>query len=124
MTRPRKRQFVPSMMAALEGRCLLAATPVAVWLGQDGHDLAGGPTAGVGDGIMDVHIALSGLPANDPIETIQMLGYGAGEWDLNVKSYSPYGGVLQQAPGATTADWFIDVYRNETGREARFDARR
>ncbi len=116
MTKSRKRRIVSLPITVLEGRRLLATTPVAVWIGQDGHDLAGGPTAGVGDGIMDVHIGLSSLPANDPIETIQMLGYGAGEWDLNVNSYSRYGGVLEQAPGASTADWFVDVYQNETGR--------
>ncbi|MCA1685001.1 MAG: hypothetical protein LC745_03260 [Planctomycetia bacterium] len=115
MTRLRKRQFLP-LSDALEGRCLLSGTPAAVWVGQDGHDLAGGATPLAGNGIQDVHISLSGLPADAPITAIQMLGYGRGEWDLNVAAYSQYGGVLQQAAGATTADYYVDAYENETGR--------
>jgi len=115
MTRSRKRRFVP-LAATLEARRLLSGTPTAAWLGQDGLDLAGGATAGTGNGIQDVHVALGGLPAGDPIQKIQMFGYGRGEWDLDVNTYSRYGGVLRQAPGATSADWYFDVYETETGR--------
>ncbi len=115
MRRHLKRQFFPRV-DLLEARCLLSVTPTATWIGQDGHDYAGGATPGSGNGIQDVHIVLAGLPANDPISKIQMLGYGAGEWDYNAASYSQYGGVLFQSTGATSADWYIDVYQNETGR--------
>jgi hypothetical protein len=95
---------------------LLASSPTATWLGQDGHDLAGGNSSGAGNGVQDIHVLLSGLPASDPISAIDVTAYGGGEWRVNFGSFNMYSGVLIQAAGATTAGLYLDPYQNETGR--------
>jgi hypothetical protein len=116
MTRPRNRQFVPQVIA-LEGRSLLSGTPTAIWIGQDGQDLAGGATPLAGNGVQDIHIELTGLPTNKSIDTIYILGYGGGGWVVNIGPYAPYDGVLEQSPGSSTADLYVDPYQTETGRQ-------
>ena len=116
MIRVRKRAFSPCL-ASLEGRCLLSATPAAAWLGQDGHDLAGGATLGVGNGVQDVHIILSGLPSGESIHSVLLLGYGGGGWNINAGVYKPeFSGEMIRASGSTTADLYVDPYVTETGR--------
>ena len=115
MTRPtRKRR---PALERLEERCLLAVTPTAAWIGQDGHDFAGGATPGAGNGVQDIHIALSNLPANLSVSTVDVIGDGGGEWLVNIGSYSQYNGDLFQNPGATTADLYLDPYQVEAGRK-------
>jgi len=119
MTRPRKRPS-PLSVLPLERRCLLSGTPTAVWIGQDGHDLAGGASPLVGNGVQDVHVVLYGLPADRAIGSMQLLGYGGGGWVVNVGPYNPvYSGAAVRSPGATAADLYLDPYTAETGR--RFD---
>jgi hypothetical protein len=118
MTRPtRKRRFAFPGLERLESRCLLAGSPSAVWLGQDGHDFVGGATPGAGNGVQDVHIALSNLPANLSIATVEVIGDGGGEWVVNIGPYNQYNGDLFRTPSATTADLYIDPYQVETGRK-------
>lgn len=113
--RPRFRAAMPSAVE-LEQRRLLSSVPAAVWLGQDGHDYAGGASPLAGNGVQDIHVALSGLPANDPIATVDVQGYGGGQWVVNIGPYNQYNGALFQSPGATTADLYLDPYQVETGR--------
>ncbi len=113
--RPRCRAVTPSVLE-LESRRLLSTLPTAVWLDQDGHDYAGGATPLAGNGVQDIHIALSDLPANDPIETVDVQGDGGGEWVVNIGPFNQYNGALFQTPGATTADLYVDPYQTETGR--------
>jgi hypothetical protein len=112
----RRRRFSPSLLP-LEHRRLPSASPTAIWIGQDGHDLAGGQTALAGNGVQDIHVALSGLPAAKSIASVDMTGYGGGEWVVNIGPYNMYNGVLVQPSGSTTADLYVDPYQTETGRQ-------
>ena len=116
MTRPRRR-FPRDPGPPLEPRVLLSGVPAAVWLGQDGTDVAGGTAPLAGNGVQDVHVAISGLPADDPIRSLEVIGDGGGEWTVNLQPYSAFTGVLDQAPGSTTADLFLEPYQTETGRK-------
>ena len=99
MTRPtRKRRPALAGFERLKKRCLLAGSPTATataaWIGQDGHDFAGGATPGAGNGVQDVHIALANLPANLSIATVDLIGDGGGEWVVNIGPYNRYNGDL------------------------------
>ncbi len=115
MTRSRKNRCVPSI-TTLEPRCMLSSVPSASWLGQDGHDLAGGLTAGTGNGVQDIHVALSGLPTGRAINSIDVRGFGGGEWVVNIGPYNVYNGVLSRAAGSIKGDLYLDPYINESGR--------
>jgi len=115
MRQSRKNCFRPAI-AELEPRCLLSTVPAANWIGQDLHDFAGGLNPGTGNGVQDIHIALSNLPAARTITSIDVKGYGGGEWVVNIGAYNVYNGVLQRTAGSTTADLYLDPYMNETGR--------
>ncbi|GAC1470050.1 MAG: hypothetical protein NVSMB9_14680 [Isosphaeraceae bacterium] len=117
MTRPRSRKFLPAV-TLLEARSLLSTIPTATWIGQDGHDLAGGAAPLAGNGVQDIHLTLAGLPADRSIASMRLDGYGGGGWIVNVGPYnSTFSGALIRANGATTADLYVDPYRVETGRE-------
>lgn len=114
--RPRSRRWVPWVIA-LEDRCLLSGGPVASWLGQDGHDLAGGASPLSGNGVQDIHILISGLPSNHAVASMDVQGYGGGDWRVNLGPYSPFNGAFEQSAGATTGDLYLDPYQTETGRQ-------
>ena len=117
MFRHRTRRL-PLLVEVLETRQLLtAALPLALWLGQDGHDHAGGPSAGAGNGIQDMHFLLENLPISVSVTGVRVMGYGGGEWDVNLGPYSPFNGFLTQTKGAATADLYLDPYQVETGRQ-------
>lgn len=117
MRRPRRRRLVPTV-TLLEDRRLLSGSPTAVWVGQDGHDYAGGAQPLAGNGVQDIHIALANLPAARGITSINMLGYGGGGWVYNIGPYYPTSsGALIRTPGSTTADFYVDPNRVEAPRE-------
>jgi hypothetical protein len=116
MKRLRKRLLAPSLLF-LEARRLLSGTPAALWIGQDGHDFAGGATHGIGNGVQDVHVVLSGLPVNNAVSSVLLLGFGGGGWNINSGPYSSvYSGYMARAAGSTLADLYLDPYVPETGR--------
>ena len=100
----------------LENRCLMTGLPAASWIGQDGHDLAGGLAPHTGNGVQDIHIAISGLPPNNPIASLDVRGYGGGDWPVNLGPYNVYNGALVQPAGSTSADLYLDPYMDEAGR--------
>jgi hypothetical protein len=113
MKRPRK---TAPRIDRLEPRRLLSLA--GTWLGQDGHDLTGPSVVAAPSGVQDVHIALTGLPAERTVRSIELLGLGGGAW--------VYGeGWGWAAPfvrsGATTGELFFEPYQVETGRP--FDVR-
>src|SRR4051812_2027554 len=64
MTTRRKRSTTPMVME-LEGRLLMSGQGLTgLWRGQDGHDLVGPSSAVGGDDVQDIHIAVTGLPAD------------------------------------------------------------
>lgn len=105
------------MLTPLEGRRLLSGVPAAVWVGQDGHDLAGGATPLTGNGVQDIHVVLSDLPAGRSIRSMEIRGYGGGGWVVNGPTYyAAYSGALVRADGASNADLYLDPYEAQTGR--------
>lgn len=73
-----------------------------------------------GNGVQDVHIALSNLPKTKAIRSVLVLGDGGGGWVYNIGPYyASSSGVLVQTAGASTADLYVEPYQVETGR--RFD---
>src|SRR5690242_17720585 len=114
MPRCRRRYHARLHVCELEPRCLLTG-PSAVWIGQDGHDLAGPSSTLAPDNVQDIHVALSGLPTNHAIAKVDITGYGGGEWWVN-GPYGPWAGALVRSPGASTADLYLDPYQVETGR--------
>ena len=121
MTRPRRRR-TPGV-GGLEPRCLLtvpAPVPVAVWIGQDDHDLAG-PSSTLGpDGVQDIHIELTNLPTNLQIVGVDVRPYGSGEWTYNGVG-NHWALAVVRAPGSATADLYMDPYQVETGRPYQID---
>ena len=92
-----------------------SAAMSATWLGQDGHDYAGPGTVAAPDGLQDVHVTLTGLPAGKSVTSANLIGIGGGGWQVGGHSGAP-AAVLKQAPGATTADLYFRPTRRETGR--------
>jgi hypothetical protein len=117
--RRRSKRIQPALaprLGELESRCLLSSSePVGTWIGQDGHDLTNLTSTLGPDGIQDIHIALSNLPANETIVAAQILPLGGGEWEYN-GSFGVAAAALIRSPGSTTADLYLDPYQAETGR--------
>ncbi len=116
MRKSRNVRHVPHL-AALESRCMLTAGPVAAWIGQDGHDFAGGLSPQTGNGVQDIHVGLSALPADRAIVSLDVRGFGGGDWPVNIGAYNVYNGVLFRTSGSTTAELYLDPYINESGRQ-------
>jgi len=92
-----------------------SSRPIARWLGQDGRDLVGPSPKLEPSDVQDIHVSLHGLPANKTITRATMKGYGGSQWDYN----GPYGSwkaVLERKEGSTTADFYGEPDRVETGR--------
>ena len=78
--------------------------------------MGGGPTPEEREnGVQDVHIALSGLPARREVVHALLRGHGSGEWEFNGR-YTPWTATLRRPPGSTSADLFIEPTSVETGR--------
>jgi hypothetical protein len=105
-------------LGTLEPRCLLAGSqPTAVWLGQDGHDLVGGSSASSpADGVQDIDILLSNLPAGLTITTAQINGDGGDLWIYNNTVWNPWSAMVVPVAGTSQAHLYIDPDRVETGR--------
>jgi hypothetical protein len=111
--RPRPRRAARSgPVAPLEPRTLLAT---AAWLGQTGQDLVGPYPAERADGIQDVQVRVTGLPADRPIVSAELMGLGGSRWTYNLPG-SSWRAAVRQAAGSTTADLFVEADRLETGR--------
>ncbi len=92
---------------------MLDGNPSGVWIGQDGHDLVG-PSSTIGpDGVQDIHIALSNLPAS-AIAWANIQPLGGGDWQFN--GSGAWAADILQNPGASTADLYVEPYQTETGR--------
>src|SRR5262245_34679882 len=74
--RDRRLRTTPAL-EGLERRSLMSIA--ASWLGQDEADLTGthGPGA---DGVLDIHIGLSGLPAERGLALVDVRPLGGGRW--------------------------------------------
>jgi hypothetical protein len=94
---------------------VVVAAPAGVWLGQDGADLVGPAPLSGPDGLQDVHIRLTGLPADRIVTAVEVVGLGGGRWRSDGLGGS--GAVaLVRAPGATTAELYFAPSAREVGR--------
>jgi hypothetical protein len=100
----------------LETRQVLSGPPSGTWIGQDGHDLVGSSSTAGPDGVQDIHVALSGLPAGNPVAFADIQGLGGGEWQFHGQPGGPWAAALVQGQGATTADLYFDPTQVENGR--------
>ncbi len=119
MRKSAQRRARTIALERLEDRSLLSSSttsPMGIWLGQDGHDLVGPSSTPGPDGIQDMHIELTGLPSNLSISSAVVYGDGSGEWSAP-STNGTWAAALVQAPGATTADIYIEPYQFETGRQ-------
>ena len=74
----------------------------------------------LGNGVQDIHIALSNLPSGRTISTILALGDGGGGWVANIGNYYPTSsGALIEPTGGATADFYVDPFAIPVGK--RFD---
>lgn len=119
MNRPR-RQSTPAVVELETRRLLAAQVPTVVWLGQDGHDLVGPSSTPAPDGVQDIHIALSNLSSDETITRIVIYGNGGGAWEY-AQHPGNWAAALVRAPGATTADVYVEPYQVETGRSFQMD---
>lgn len=114
MKRTGRRPVRPAL-DRLEARQVLSG-PSASWIGQDGHDLVGNSSTAGPDGVQDIHVALAGLPAGNPVVFADVQGLGGGEWQYHGAPGGPWAAALVQGQGATTADLYFDPSQVETGR--------
>ena len=113
--RPSPRAARPRLDAC-EPRLLLSGDPTALWVGQDGVDLAG-PSARLGPSdVQDIHIGLANLPAGKAVAGISVYPYGGGDWEVNGTNGS-WAGAFVAAPGASTGELYVEPYTVETGRK-------
>lgn len=85
------------------------------WLGQDGHDLAGGPASGPNE-VQDIHVALTNLPPGKEIIYLRVTGFGADEWLNDGKYKGPYKAEIVRTLRSRTADVYFEPLRVEKGR--------
>src|SRR5262249_22692158 len=88
--------------------------PAGFWLGQDGHDVAGGASPGPND-VKDIRTALGGRRAGGAVASGTVRPLGGGEWLINGPP-GPFRAELVREPGASTAELFLEPYQAETGR--------
>lgn len=113
--------FLPPSNAraqATPGRLGLGPTTIrGSWIGQDGNDLVGWPTALKGNDVQDIHLLLRGLPADRTVVFVSVQGLGGGEWQFRGDGpFNPWRVALVRAPKATMADLYLDPYQPENGR--------
>src|SRR4051812_45051867 len=104
----RRRALRPSVMA-LEGRHLLSGQVGARWIGQDLNDRVGPSSVVAPDGVQDIRIALSGLPAARTIAWAKLEALGGGEW-LYRGPWGPWAADVVRGAGSTSADLFAEPY--------------
>ncbi|ADV63970.1 hypothetical protein Isop_3412 [Isosphaera pallida ATCC 43644] len=100
----------------LEPRQLLSATPLlqGQWVGQVGDDRAGGPHGP--NGVEDIRLTVSGLRPDQPLDRVEVAGYGYGRWTSDTP-LSEWRVVVERLEGSDQATLFIDPRFVETGRE-------
>jgi Bacterial Ig-like domain len=113
MRRP-KRRSVRLSVEAMDRR-ILPTGLTGVWVGQDGHDLVGQSTTPGPDGVRDIHIQLTGVPADRQIVFADVQGLGGGDWQFQ-GSFGPWAAAMVRDPNSPTADFYIEPYQTETGR--------
>ncbi len=114
MRRVRRRALYPSVLA-LEARCLLSGELGAVWIGQDRNDLVGPSSVVAPDGVQDIRIALTNLPAARSIAWAKLEGLGGGEW-LHKGPWGPWAAEIVRVGASANADLFAEPYQVEVGR--------
>jgi len=115
MNRPSRRQAPPTLDALERRRLLAGGDPAATWIGQDGHDLVGYSARPGGNGVQDIHIVLSALPAGRTVTDADVAGLGGGDWQFAGPPSSWLADIVR-APGSTAADLFIEPYQRDSGR--------
>jgi hypothetical protein len=101
----------------LERRNLLSA-PAATWFGQDGEDLASA-TRPISDGILDIHLRLTGLPADRSLDLVDIRPLGGGRWRSDGQ-----GGdwiVVHRESASSSADLYLNPYQTDAGRAYQID---
>ncbi len=68
------------------------------------------------DGILDLGIALSGLPTDRQIKTVDLQGHGGGRWQFGIEPASHWKVALFQAPGSSVAELYFQPYQFDQGR--------
>jgi hypothetical protein len=113
----RRAERDPKAPANAAARRLPSRTgpPSARWLGQDGHDLAGPSSTLAPSDVQDIHVRLSGLPADRTIAFASVQPLGGGEW-LYRGPHGPWAAAIVREPGSPTADMYLEPYQAETGR--------
>ena len=109
------RRWLAAIGAWLGLGFLTGAAPTGRWVGQDGHDLVGTAPAPGPSGVQDLHFVLHGLPAGSKVVSATVRAEGGGEWKLGGPAGS-WLALVVKAPGAATADVYIEPYQVETGR--------
>ncbi len=85
------------------------------WLGQDGHDRVGLNAERRGNGTQDVHVSLTGLPAERRLAFAKLEGQGGDEWQYGGPP-SSWLAEIARREGSTSADLFFEPCRREAGR--------
>lgn len=110
--RPRPTRI--SQLEPLETRQLLSGL-TASWFGQNAQDHVGPYRTLKPDGIQDIQIRLSDIPAHRAILSAELLGLGGSHWVYNTPG-NHWAAALLHTPGATVGDLFVGPDRLETGR--------
>jgi hypothetical protein len=114
---------VRAAVVALLSVMTLAGTAVAEgtgrWIGQDGHDLVGMSAQPGKSDVQDMHFVLAGLPARSKVVSAVVHAAGDGEWKFNGPPNS-WLALIVKAPGASTADVYLEPYKPEKGRSFEF----
>jgi hypothetical protein len=92
------------------------STLAVKWVGQDGHDFVNiANQKEEPSEIQDIHLVLTGLPADREIKEVIVAGAGGNEWQVNGPSQF-YRAALRRDPGSRTADLYLEPVRIENGR--------
>lgn len=102
---------------AVPGPTAQAQRPVGRWLGQDGMDLVGpSSTPGPSD-IVDIHIAISGVPANRTVVFALINALGGADWAyVKDGTHRAWRAEVRRKPGSNVVDLYIEPPGVETGR--------
>src|SRR5262249_5548728 len=89
--------------------------PVARWIGQDNHDAAQVGAAAGGNGIQDMHIAITGLPTGNKIKQVVVVcphPMQRGIWRLDTTGSPNWKLVLERSEGSETAALYLEPNRD------------
>jgi hypothetical protein len=116
--KPKRRRSPLLSVTPLEGRVLLTT---ASWVNQYlqpgdpmPYDFTAWSNQLGGDGIQDAHIALSGLPQDKSITSIDINRYGGGDWSYNFSPNNWQAALKNYTLGSSTADLFFQPFNNIT----------